>query len=201
MKTKITALLLSAVCAVCFGANPIFYCNFDDTATPVIAGGKKTFKTETELQFRPGLKGKALLIGMDQKKVRHGVSYPHEKNLDWKQGTISFWVNPVNWNGTETGFFAPFFSTWAGANNFYIYKYHVGEFLYFMRGEPGFWLFSLFRQGEWKAGEWHHVVCTWDPAQLSIYIDGLLATERRISFPLKNMDPKTDFIIGENKKL
>jgi hypothetical protein len=44
------------------------------------------------------------------------------------------------------------------------------------------------------------VVCTWDPVQLSIYIDGQLATERRISFPLKNMSPKTDFIIGENKK-
>ena len=120
MKTKITSLLLLALCAVSFGANPIFYCNFDDTATPVIAEGKKTFKAETAPEFRPGLKGKALLIGMDNKKVRHGVSYPHEKNLNWKQGTISFWVQPVNWNGIETGFFAPFFSTWAGENNFYI---------------------------------------------------------------------------------
>ena len=105
MKTKITALLLLTFCTVSFGANPIFYCNFDDTVAPVIAGGKKTFKTETALEFRPGLKGKALLIGMDEKKIRHGVSYPHENNLDWKQGTISFWIKPVNWNGTETGFY------------------------------------------------------------------------------------------------
>ncbi|MBR7104859.1 MAG: LamG domain-containing protein [Lentisphaeria bacterium] len=199
MKTKIAALLLTS-CAVCFGISPSFYCNFNDTVTPVIAAGKKTFKLEHAPEFRKGLKGKALLIGMDGKKIRHGVSYPHKQNLDWKQGTISFWVNPVNWNGTDTGFFAMFFSAWAGKNNFYIYKYHVGEFLYFMRGERGFWLFSLFRQGEWKAGEWHHVVCTWDPVQLSIYIDGQLATERRISFPLKNFEPKTDFVIGENKK-
>ena len=199
MKTIISVILL-AFCAVCFGAKPTFYCNFDDTVTPVVAAGKKTSKLEHAPEFRKGLKGKALLIGMDEKKIRHGVSYPHEKNLNWKQGTISFWVNPVNWNGTDTGFFAMFFSAWAGENNFYIYKYLVGEFLYFMRGERGFWLFSMFRQGEWKAGEWHHVVCTWDPVQLSIFIDGELATERRISFPLKNMSPKTDFIIGENKK-
>ena len=199
MKTIISVILLT-FCAVCFGAKPTFYCNFDDTVTPVVAAGKKTSKLEHAPEFRKGLKGKALLIGMDEKKIRHGVSYPHEKNLNWKQGTISFWVNPVNWNGTDTGFFAMFFSAWAGENNFYIYKYLVGEFLYFMRGERGFWLFSMFRQGEWKAGEWHHVVCTWDPVQLSIFIDGELATERRISFPLKNMSPKTDFIIGENKK-
>ena len=199
MKTIISVILL-AFCTVCFGAKPTFYCNFDDTVTPVIAAGKKTSKLEHAPEFRKGLKGKALLIGMDEKKIRHGVSYPHEKNLNWEQGTISFWVKPVNWNGTDTGFFAMFFSAWAGENNFYIYKYLVGEFLYFMRGERGFWLFSMFRQGEWKAGEWHHVVCTWDPVQLSIFIDGELATERRISFPLKNMSPKTDFIIGENKK-
>ncbi len=199
MKINIAALLLT-FCTVCSGATPIFYCNFDDTVTPVIAAGAKTFKTENTPTFRPGLRGKALLIGMDEKKIRHGVSYSHEKNLDWTSGTISFWVKPLNWNGTDTGFFAPFFSAWAGKNNFYIYKYFTGESLYFMRGELGFWLFAQFRPGEWKAGEWHHVICSWDPVQLSMYIDGQLATERRISFPIKNLTPKTDFVIGENSR-
>lgn len=63
-----------------------------------------------------------------------------------------------------------------------IYKYCVGETFYFMRGEHGFWLFTQFKPGEWKPGEWHHVVCNWNPVQLSMYIDGRLVTEQRIHF-------------------
>ena len=198
---KIIAILsgISFIAAVT-GTEPIFYCNFDDTLEPVKAMGSKTPQQEAPAVFRTGLKGKALLIGLDEQNIRRGVAYSHEKNLNWTQGTISFWLKPVNWNGTDTGFFAPFFSTWAGKNNFYIYKYSVGETFYFMRGELGFWLFSLYRLGEWKAGEWHHVVCAWDPVQLVMYIDGQLATERRIMFPLKDMMPRQDFIIGENQR-
>ncbi len=200
MKTSLAAVAFAIAVLTVKAADPIFYSSFDDTVTPVFAAGEKTSKLDVPPVFKPGLKGKALLIGLDEQNIRRGVTYSHKKNLNWTQGTISFWVNPVNWKGTDTGFFAPFFSTWAGKNNFYIYKYSVGEFFYFMRGEHGFWLFSLYRLGEWKPGEWHHVACAWDPVQLVIYIDGQLATERRIAFPLKNMTPEQDFIIGENKK-
>ena len=196
----ISMLSVAFFIAAATGAEPIFYCNFDDTLEPVQAMGSKNPQLETPAVFRPGVKGKALLIGLDEQNIRRGVQYSHEKNLNWIQGTISFWVKPVNWKGTDTGFFAPFFSTWAGKNNFYIYKFHTGENFYFMRGELGFWLFSNYRLGEWKKGQWHHVACSWDPVQLVIYIDGQLATERRIDFPLKNMTPKRDFIIGENEK-
>ena len=200
MKTSLAAVAITIAVLTVKAVDPIFYTSFDDTVTPVFAAGEKTSKLEVPPVFKPGLKGKALLVGLDEQNIRRGVTYSHKKNLNWTQGTISFWVKPVNWKGTDTGFFAPFFSTWAGKNNFYIYKYSVGEFFYFMRGELGFWLFSLYRLGEWKAGEWHHVACAWDPVQLVIYIDGQLATERRIAFPLKNMTPEQDFIIGENKK-
>lgn len=200
MKTSLAAVAITIAVLTVKAVDPIFYTSFDDTVTPVFAAGEKTSKLEVPPVFKPGLKGKALLVGLDEQNIRRGVTYSHKKNLNWTQGTISFWVKPVNWKGTDTGFFAPFFSTWAGKNNFYIYKYSVGEFFYFMRGEHGFWLFSLYRLGEWKPGEWHHVACAWDPVQLVIYIDGQLATERRIAFPLKNMAPEQDFIIGENKK-
>ena len=200
MKTSLAAVAITIAVLTVKAVDPIFYSSFDDTVTPVFATGEKTSKLEVPPVFKPGLKGKALLVGLDEQNIRRGVTYSHKKNLNWTQGTISFWVSPVNWKGTDTGFFAPFFSTWAGKNNFYIYKYSVGEFFYFMRGEHGFWLFSLYRLGEWKPGEWHHVACAWDPVQLVIYIDGQLATERRIAFPLKNMAPEQDFIIGENQK-
>ena len=199
-KLILTLGAVSASVSICAAAEPIFYCNFDDTVSPVVARGDKTPQLESPAVFRPGLRGNALLIGLDEQNIRRGVEYPHEKNINWTRGTISFWVKPVNWKGSDTGYFAMFFSTWAGKNNFFIYKYYEGETLYFMRGPHSFWTFSLYRPGEWKTGEWHHVVCAWDTVQQVIYIDGQLAAEHRMIFPLKDFSPKKDFIIGENKR-
>ena len=176
---------------------PIFHCEFEESLIPSIAMGDRTPTVNTPPVFQPGLRGSALLIGQDAEKNLHGVSYPHSGNLDWTEGSISLWIKPINWKGTDTGFFAPFFDARAGENLFLIYKYYVGETLYFMRGEHGFWLFSQFKLGEWQPGEWHHIVCNWNSVQLSMYIDGQLVTERRIYFPLKNLEPKKDFVLGE----
>jgi len=159
MKRCIFVLAVLLFTCLLSASDPVFYCNFDDTAEPQMAAGDKTPKLEVQPKFEQGIRGRALLVGMDADKTRRGVSYSNEKNLNWTQGAISFWVKPVNWKGSDTGFFAPFFTAGAGKNYFLIYKYPVGETLYFMRGELGFWLFSQYRPGEWKSGEWHHVVC------------------------------------------
>ena len=199
---KTTRILLAVVVASAMmlsAAEPIFYCDFDDTVAPVVAAGEKTPAVEVAPVFMPGVKGKALLVGLDEHGVRRGVEYPHEKNLDWTKGTISFWVKPVNWKGSDNGFFAMFFSTMAGQKMFYIYKYYTGEYLYLLRGENPEWLFSLYRPGEWKADEWHHLACVWDAVQQAIYIDGRLSAINRVYFPLMDLKAKKDFVIGENK--
>lgn len=198
MKTHFICTVVAFFCsAFLSAADPLFSCNFDDTLTAFSAKGSGTPVLNSEPQYREGIRGKALLIGKDANMKLHGVVYSHEKNLHWEQGTISFWVQPLTWKGSDTGFFVPFFSTKAGNNEFLIYKYFVGETLYFMRGELGFWLFSQYRPGEWKPGEWHHLACVWNPAQLSMYVDGNLVTERRIAFPLKGFTPCQDFTIGD----
>ncbi len=198
--SKLASMGVSLLCSFALhAAEPIFYAGFDGSLEPVSARGSKTFKTETPVSFQDGIRGKALVIGTDPQGVRHGVAYPHEKNLNWTEGAISFWLKPVNWKGSDTGFFVPVFDAKAGKNYFMIYKYCVGETFYFMRGEHGFWLFTQFKPGEWKPGEWHHVVCNWNPVQLSMYIDGRLVTEQRIHFPLRNLEPKSDFLLGEFK--
>ena len=169
--SKLASMGVSLLCSFALhAAEPIFYAGFDGSLEPASARGSKTFKTETPVSFQDGIRGKALVIGTDPQGVRHGVAYPHEKNLNWTEGAISFWLKPVNWKGSDTGFFVPVFDAKAGKNYFMIYKYCVGETFYFMRGEHGFWLFTQFKPGEWKPGEWHHVVCNWNPVQLSMYI-------------------------------
>lgn len=90
------------VCSPCRRTD--FYAGFDGSLEPASARGSKTFKTETPVSFQDGIRGKALVIGTDPQGVRHGVAYPHEKNLNWTEGAISFWLKPVNWKGSDTGF-------------------------------------------------------------------------------------------------
>lgn len=151
--SKLASMGVSLLCSFALhAAEPIFYAGFDGSLEPASARGSKTFKTETPVSFQDGIRGKALVIGTDPQGVRHGVAYPHEKNLNWTEGAISFWLKPVNWKGSDTGFFVPVFDAKAGKNYFMIYKYCVGETFYFMRGEHGFWLFTQFKPGEWKPG-------------------------------------------------
>ena len=202
MKKSALLLTVSAVLSAMLlpAAEPTFYCSFDNTVTPAAAAGKKTPKLEVAPIYQKGVKGQALLIGFDEKQVRRGVTYSHEKNLDWEKGTISFWVKPVNWTGRDTGFFSMFFSATAGQNLFYIYKYFTGEYLYLLRGAKPNWLFTIYRPGEWKKGDWHHVACVWDPVQQAIYIDGQLVSVNRRYFQLKDMAKKSDFVIGETTR-
>ena len=184
-------------CAALSAAEPVFYCNFDKTAVPQIAAGDKTPHPVVEPAYDRGIRGDALVVGLDAPHGKRGIRYAREKNLNWDRGTISFWVKPLDWKGSDTGFFAMFFSAVEGRNFFQIYKYITGENLYFLRGELGFWLFAQSRPGEWKCGEWHHVACTWDSVQMQMYVDGHLTTERRIFFPQKDLASKRDFLVGE----
>ena len=89
--SKLASMGVSLLCSFALhAAEPIFYAGFDGSLEPVSARGSKTFKTETPVSFQDGIRGKALVIGTDPQGVRHGVAYPHEKNLNWTEGAISF---------------------------------------------------------------------------------------------------------------
>ena len=79
MKTSLAAVAITIAVLTVKAVDPIFYSSFDDTVTPVFAAGEKTSKLEVPPVFKPGLKGKALLVGLDEQNIRRGVTYSHKK--------------------------------------------------------------------------------------------------------------------------
>jgi hypothetical protein len=129
-----------------------------------------------------------------------GVSYPAKGNIDLKQGTFECWVRPhfdpyPNLDPKDPG---------RGALNRNLFDLelgggtHVG--LYWNIDDRGMRLY--YKQGEsypllisshprWKAGEWHHVACTWGEVG-RIYLDGAKVAEGRyVGLPAGDVEAGT----------
>ena len=102
-----------------------FYCSFDGSANAVksIGDSKGVSQFKNQLQFTAGVRDRGLRIGKSEDgKNKFAVFYKGLKNINHKQGTISFWIKPENWNPTSKDF-ALFVSGLKKGGQFFIYKY------------------------------------------------------------------------------
>ncbi len=182
MKRKmLIALLVSCGISLAAGIRDglIFYAPFEDGAEPEIAGGAKT--ANAGLKEVPGKVGRGAL------SEGSGVLYNNVGNLNVERGTVAFWVKPeVDFKDLKKSAIL-----FRAVHLALVYQPHGRAF--FMTGkvvpDVGFkWDYSLDYNGlrNWKAGEWHHVVLTWDSGigVKSLTIDGrLVKTSRTRHFP------------------
>lgn len=146
----------------------------------------------------PGLSGKALLVGRssDGKGIQT-ICYHPRPAQNSAEGTISFWVKPVDWNGTDKEFHH-FFGAANEANRLIVYKYHNSPNLIFLYGrlaKDGFQTTVSTDIGKWKAGEWHHICASWDQKKMELFIDGRLSSIAEVKKPVDGGFMK--FILGE----
>jgi hypothetical protein len=154
------------------------------------------------------VRGQALVIGgtpENKQSIENGIPkqsqgarncyYSPDKNIDVEKGTISFWVKPIDWDGKTKGFNV-LFRTAAGSNFFMLYKYWSDDRLLFLRGEQEKWTSAVNRIGDWKTGEWHHVVVTWSSAEIRLFVDGAMVCFRRNMFPFEKPTPVEPLSIG-----
>ena len=157
----------------------LFYAPFEDGTEPEIAGGAKT--SNSGLGEVPGK------VGMGVLSEGAGILYNNVGNLNLARGTVAFWVKPeVDFKNLEKPAIL-----FRAVHLAFVYQPHGRAF--FMTGnvvpKVGFkWDYSLDFNGlqNWKAGEWHHVVLTWDSGigVKSLTIDGrLVKTVRTRHFP------------------
>ena len=102
-----------------------FYCSFDGSANAVksIGSPKGVSPYKTPFQFAAGIKDRGLRIGRSSDgKVKHTVWYQGLKNINHKQGTISFWIKPEDWAPTAPDF-ALFVTGLKKNGTFFVYKY------------------------------------------------------------------------------
>ena len=159
-------------------ASMTFYCPFEGSAQPRIHAGDPTATLEGEEEYVEGIRGRGLLVGDGGADVEYATA----GNYDLRESTVSFWVKPLDWEGTDEKFHV-FFQCSAPADtdskgSRLLYKYLVpGRFL--MLAIPDGEIPYVNYQGAayadiapWKPGQWHHVVGCWRNAGMTLYLDG-----------------------------
>jgi len=124
------------------------------------------------------------------------VYFASDKNIDVTQGTLSFWLKPLDWSGSEGGFNV-FFRTQAGRrNHFMLYKFFHNQRLRMIIGEDTKWMETATLIGHWQPGVWRHLAVTWSPAEQRLFVDGQLAAVQPRRFPLENGAPVEPISVG-----
>ena len=200
MKKNIFILLLSLFCGA-YAAEPVFTADFEENFTGRSRGKKIDAKVFQELLWetlqnllQPGVEGTAAVIGTspDKGKLYHAV-YKNDGILNPFEGTVSFWVKPVNWSGLDKDFHV-FFQASGADSTLIIYKYINSNNLMFLLGPSrpvnGKYQWSMAGTNikQWNAGEWHHIAAAYDRKSVELFIDG-----KRVSKILRQALPQKSF--------
>ena len=199
---RIVLPALFAAGTLCFADESLlFKADFDAwTVTADHAKGKKestTFKNPSlQLRMWPGINGKGNALALE-KSERCG--YSMKNNFNPKQGTVSFWVAPLNWKPSQPGF-QWFFS--ASQNDFvlHIYKYTWANCLYFYIQSNKFpgnkktaVAHAFIDDKDWGTGVWHKIDAVWDRTGMKLYIDGAIPRKVKWLTPVLNFSAPVDF--------
>lgn len=175
-------LLLLAVllCSAGLRAEVIFALDFDDySVKPGIAAGDPSPRdfTETDLQLRmfPGVNGKGNSLNLANSET---LTYASAGNFEPRQGTVSLWISPQNWQMQESGW-QVFFH--ANQRNYWfrifrIWPNYIGASVYYNHSPGKAKAFSIGVQArvkpeDWKPGVWHKIDVTWNEERMNLYID------------------------------
>lgn len=175
MTTLLTIALLLCLCVCLHAVEPglLFHARFDGTleADSAVGAGEPVRVQGPAPEFAPGRFGQALVCGPDLTLVH----YPLPGNLIPASGTISMWVQPVNWTPDDPNFHV-FFEAGDLAQQqgwLIFYKYYQGGWLLLRYAdERGVVGMATADDLGWQAGEWRHIAGTWSPEGLHVYVDG-----------------------------
>lgn len=155
----------------------IFHATFDGDLQAQFARGDTAATPEGHPQFADGYRGQGLVVGDLDGSA--GVKYPVAGNFDLERGTLSLWVQPLNWDG-DTRCYRLLFRAWlAQGGQFLLYRNTTADTPLWLYLEPGdaphgrAWVKAPLR--DWQPGQWHHVAVTWCRFEgMAIYVDGEL---------------------------
>lgn len=153
--------------------------------------------TDNAFALEEGIAGKALIVGIENAKKGLSYEYSAEGNIDLKEGTVAFWVKPLDWNGNDK-YFHHFFEARGADSELIIYKYIESDKLFFLFGpRSAQWTIAYSSVAEWKPGEWHFVACSWKDRTMKLYVDGELTDTKDIGTLATT--PFASFFIGGAK--
>jgi len=141
----------------------IFYLKFDQNCIAVVKGGKeiKPIKTQGQLYYTKGVKGKALVVDSSIKVKIPITNFPVE------EGSFAVWLKPIDWVADDGMYHEFIYWRFPDNTSVGLTKHaRPGLGLAWHRDEvPGTWKqlarLSGDKMGGWRSGTWHYVVGTW----------------------------------------
>jgi len=183
MRKRAVAVILflfSCLCLEAFDVNDIsFYLPLDGHIEPSIAGGSSSAVVQGTPSYDKGVHLRALVTNKKGQTLRYQV----KGNLNPRQGSVAMWIKPLTWEPAKLDPLDPrvFFDVLGPENaRLLIYKYQGASLMFLSYNSATF-----AGIGKWKAGDWHHIVCTWrrESGDCRTYIDGELAQKGKLPLP------------------
>lgn len=180
MKQLLFAVLMSAGIIVNAG-EMIFHVSFDnDSINPDIAAGTKVARNNSTIGFAgkkiAGANGRGSAIVLDKSMA---AQWYVNKNFNQKQGTVSLWINPVNWQVATKSRHLFFQANMRDFDLRLMRDNNSDERIIFRITAAGFpgkikTFFATAKIADWTPGAWHKVDLVWDESFMRIFIDGTL---------------------------
>jgi len=151
----------------------LFYAPMDGQVYAAAARGeRRPLKVPTDLTFVPGHRGQAVLLG-DAGNVLRFLEYDAPGNFRIDEGTLSLWIQPQGWQGTDFGYRYFFMIMDEATCKFYLYRYQTENLLVLAgNGIEGEWGSIGMSTREWRDGQWLHLAVTWKDRRVVLYVDG-----------------------------
>ncbi len=173
-----TALLLASLClGLCVAADQdiLFRASFEGRMDADNAAGESApVQSPAIARFVPGVRGRAIRLS------RERIHYLRAGNIRPSQGTVVFWMRPVDWAPEKkTAAYEWTFSVCgpgAGGDRIKFFKM-PGPMLMFFAGREGHVKQLTHRIKHWPQGRWRFVALTWNAHNMKLFLDGQV-TER-----------------------
>lgn len=131
-----------------------------------------------DVYLQKGLTGKAAIIGTgDKDKQDYHIEYLNKSFITQKEGSVAFWINPVDWRPSDKNYHI-FFRAIGKDADLLIYKAAFAPKILFLIGpkhkENGrhIWTIANTSIKDWEMGKWYFIVATWGNGKASLYVNG-----------------------------
>ena len=175
-----TLLFAQIVHAQVANEDILFHASFENVLNADKAVGSQKGTANKKIDFTAdGIRGKALRLAQGDRLV-----YEQENNRNTKQGTVSLWIRPVDWDPAKQS-----------KNYHWLFSMENNEAdgarIQFFRMPSPLFMFMIGNNGkakqltatlnQWKCGEWLHAAMTWEAGKTQLYINGKSIVNTAIS--------------------
>jgi hypothetical protein len=184
MRAFLLALLtVGLACSVQAAAPPgrVFYAPFDGSLDAAEAVGSQTGAAEGKPEFMPGRLGQAVVVG----DLGGSAAVAFDSvSLNLERGTLSLWVQPLNWQGDDKLIHLFFQAKTEGTGQYLLYKYSSAAWGAAFLIDPNEGrranMYCYKPIPDWRPGQWHHLACAWTRHEaMKLYLDGKLVASSR----------------------